>query len=500
MSHRVLIKRGLSKDLHKAGITEGELKYATDTNRLYIGNGYENIEIGSGGTIFLDKYDDLPRVDLAEIDKLYYCKDIKVYFYVREINGDYRFYTYSCTRNQTLNQTASANYQYVISEDKFYQAVYDMDGYDYVTVTTSTPENPSQYNDGMFVVCRGSSKLYRIDSTVEDGYVELSNFVYSYYSQMTPATATVGKFFYYRGYDKVYFIKAVSWEEFHPYVVETLPRGDKRYVNKYFYNGYSMCHCEEYQSGTLSWQEIKTDVDLDRVKSEVQSMLSSKLQVEEYEYMTPEASEETMGKLYMWKDANVYMLTIKNETVVNTIATVTHEETNNSNNGSSQNGSSSGGVDDDEEPIEIIGIDFDNDEPYMEGLYADIPDASWGSCNCYYATDTNKYYIRMSSSGGYLTYYWREVEMHIQSYKPSTSSNVGYYKVVSGNITTIYQVVTYYSWVNLVEDRRPQVAAQKVAGTWGYDNFRLTNFQFDYEEKSLSSMNTGYIYGVIEDA
>ena len=97
MSHRVLIKRGLSKDLHKAGITEGELKYATDTNRLYIGNGYENVEIGSGGIIYLDKYDDLPRVDLAEIDKLYYCKDIKVYFYVREINGDYRFYTYSCT-------------------------------------------------------------------------------------------------------------------------------------------------------------------------------------------------------------------------------------------------------------------------------------------------------------------------------------------------------------------------------------------------------------------
>lgn len=499
MSHRVLIKRGLSKDLHKAGITEGELKYATDTNRLYIGNGYENVEIGSGGTIYLDKYDELPRVDLAEVDKLYYCKDIKVYFYVREINGDYRFYTYSCSRNQTFNQTSSANYQYVISEDKFYKASYDMDGYDYVTVTTSTPENPSQYENGMYVVCRGSSKLYRIDSTEDAGYVEVPNFVYSYYSQMTPATATVGKFFYYRGNDKVYFIKAITWEEFYPYVVETLPKSDKRYVGKYFYNGYSMYQCEEYQKGTLTWQEIKTDVDLDRIKEEVQAMLSSKLQVEEYEYMTPEASAETMGKLYMWKDANVYMLTIKNETAVNTIATVTKQEETSSSSGSSQSGSTSSG--DDDEPIEIIlDDDFANDEPYMEGLYADIPDASWSSCSCYYATDLNKYYIRMATSGGFLSYYWSEVNMHIQSYKPSSSSEEGYYKVVSGNTTTIYQVVTYYSWVNLVEDRRPNVQVRKVAGQWGYDNFKLTNLSFDYEEISLSSMNTGYIYGVIEDA
>ena len=82
----------------------------------------------------------------------------------------------------------------------------------------------------------------------------------------------------------------------------------------------------------------------------------------------------------------------------------------------------------------------------------------------------------------------------------SSSSAEGYYKVVSGNTTTIYRVVTYYSWVNIVEDQHPNVSAQKVAGTWGYDMFRLTNFMFDYEEKDISSMNTGYIYGVIEDA
>ena len=493
MANRVLIKRGLSSNLSSAGVAEGELKYATDTNKLYIGTGSENIEIGGGGVINLNKYDELPRVDLAEIDKLYYCKDIQVYFYVREINGEYRFYTYSCQRNQTLNKTASANYQYVISEDKFYRAIYDTDGYDYVTVTTSTPENPSQYEDGMFVVCRGSSKLYRIDSKTEDGYVEIPNFVYSYYSEMTPAKATIGSYFYYRGYDKVYYIKDVSWEEFHPYVVQTLPKVDKRYVDKYFYYGNLIYHCEEYQKGVLSWQEIKTDVDLDGLKEEIQSMLSSKLQVEEYEYMTPEASKETMGKLYMWKDENIYMVSIKNETQVNTIATVTKTE-------SSSSSSQSGGTSVSDEDLIILDDLSLGDDPYMEGLYANIPDASWGNCKCYYATDLNKYYVRMATTGGFLSYYWGEVEMHIQSYKPSTSSAEGYYKVVSGNTTTIYQVVTYYSWVNLVEDQHPQVSAQKAAGTYNYDMFRLKNFMFEYAEKSLSSMNTGFIYGVIEDA
>ena len=43
MSHRILIKRGLSSDLANAGTVDGELKYASDTKKLYIGNGNENV-------------------------------------------------------------------------------------------------------------------------------------------------------------------------------------------------------------------------------------------------------------------------------------------------------------------------------------------------------------------------------------------------------------------------------------------------------------------------
>ena len=50
MSNKVLIKRGLSTNLNNAGVVAGELKYATDTNKLYIGTGTENIEIGGGGS------------------------------------------------------------------------------------------------------------------------------------------------------------------------------------------------------------------------------------------------------------------------------------------------------------------------------------------------------------------------------------------------------------------------------------------------------------------
>ena len=51
MSNKILIKRGLSTDLNKAGVVAGELKFATDTKKLYIGDGTNNIPIGAGDII-----------------------------------------------------------------------------------------------------------------------------------------------------------------------------------------------------------------------------------------------------------------------------------------------------------------------------------------------------------------------------------------------------------------------------------------------------------------
>ena len=74
MSNRVLIKRGLSTNLDRAGVVAGELKYATDTNKLYIGNGTENIEIGGCKIVEIDSSDNLPELNESNAHKLFYCK------------------------------------------------------------------------------------------------------------------------------------------------------------------------------------------------------------------------------------------------------------------------------------------------------------------------------------------------------------------------------------------------------------------------------------------
>ena len=49
MSIKILVKRGLEADLASAGVAAGELKFTTDTKKLFIGTGSENIQIGGDG-------------------------------------------------------------------------------------------------------------------------------------------------------------------------------------------------------------------------------------------------------------------------------------------------------------------------------------------------------------------------------------------------------------------------------------------------------------------
>lgn len=487
MSNRVLIKRGLSNDLNKAGTVAGELKYATDTKKLYIGDGINNVEIGAGSVIELDSYDDLPDVNVAEKHKLYYCKDLMIYCYVREINGVYYFRYNSCPTYETLNATISQLYQYVSSDDKIYHAEFDTDGYDYVTINSSTLPAKGTYDDGMFVVLRGTSKLYICNSSLDSGYEEITNFTYSYYSVMTPANVTIGDYFYHRGYDKLYYIKAVNWVEFNAIRVTDLPTQDKRIVGRFYYRGTTIYEGYENKAPTLSWENLKTDIDLAAIVSQIDGKIAGKFDVEEYEYMTPTASSETMGKLYMWKEQSIYMLTAYVGRVVNTVVTATIQEEQES------SGDDSG---DGELILLPIGLNY---EPYMEGTLANRPDAGYG-CVCYYATDVDKYYISTASTGGFLNYYWTEVSMTTRSSAPTTGSNVGYYKVVNGNTVTIYNVYDQYKWVNLTTDQHPYLKAQKSTSTSVYAGFYLNYIQLDYTEKDLSSMDEGTLYGVIEDA
>ena len=49
MAIKILVKRGLEADLLNAGVAAGELKFTTDTKKLFIGTGSENIRVGGDG-------------------------------------------------------------------------------------------------------------------------------------------------------------------------------------------------------------------------------------------------------------------------------------------------------------------------------------------------------------------------------------------------------------------------------------------------------------------
>ena len=488
MSNRVLIKRGLSTNLDRAGVVAGELKYATDTNKLYIGTGSENVEIGGSRVIEVDYEDELPALSESLLGRIYYVRDSHSYYYVRGINAVYTYTAYYCMPNNELETNLSYEFQYITPEDKVYRLNIVSTGYNFIKEATQDPGAKGRFADGTYIVCTSSRKLFIADSTTESGYRELTNFTYSYYTRMNGSNAVAGNYFFCNSYDQIYYISSVSWDEFDEVIrADSRPNAEKRYAGKYYYVPNYIYYIYASTPEELSWEQFKTDVDFNKLKAEIQSLLSGRLEVVEYQYYEPTACEEAMGKLYMWKEYGQYKVCVKGSTVVNTIATATQVESSGSS-GDSGSGGLSGLI--------PIGLNYDE---YMEGTIASRPQAGYG-CICYYATDENKYYISTSSSGGFITEYWMEVEMKQQTYKPTADQTEGYYKVVSGNTTTIYQVVTYYSWVDIAEDQHPNVSAQKVSGTWGYDMFRLTNFMFDYEEKSLSSMNTGYIYGVIEDA
>lgn len=489
MSNRVLIKRGLSSNLNNAGVVAGELKYATDTNKLYIGTGTENIEIGGGSSrvIEIEYEDELPELSETLLGRIYYVRNTHKYYYVRGINGEYNFSAYYCKPNSQLETNISYEYQYVTPEDKVYKLNIDSTGYDFIKEATQDPGAKGRFADGTYIICTSSRKLFIADSTTESGYRELTNLTYSYYTRMNGSNAVAGNYFFCNSYNQIYYINSVSWNEFSEVIrAESRPNVEKRYAGKYYFVPNYIYYIYATTPEVLSWEQLKTDVDLRNLKTEIEYLLSGRLEVVEYSYQQPEACEEALGKLYMWKQYGEYKICVPGDTVVATIATVTQEES------SGSTGSDDGGLD-------ILMPIGGNYKQYIEGTYANRPEAGYG-CNCYYATDQNKYYISMSTSGGYMTYYWAEVEMKMQSYKPTTDQTKGYYKVVSGNTTTIYQVVTYYHWVDLAQDQHPLVSCQKVSGQWGYDNFRFNRLQLEYTEKDLSSMESGYIYGVIEDA
>ena len=66
----VLFKRGLQASLPKSNIIDGAFYLTTDTNRLYIGNKTELVELNKSITV-VDSVDKLPKTDV-EVGQFYY--------------------------------------------------------------------------------------------------------------------------------------------------------------------------------------------------------------------------------------------------------------------------------------------------------------------------------------------------------------------------------------------------------------------------------------------
>ena len=88
------------------------------------------------------------------------------------------------------------------------------------------------------------------------------------------------------------------------------------------------------------------------------------------------------------------------------------------------------------------------DNTYQEGPIASRPNPeSINICICYYATDENKYYIKLSTN--LLTYYWKEISMNELTRVPTKSDAAGWYKSTVDSVISIYEVYYKYSKITL---------------------------------------------------
>lgn len=148
---------------------------------------------------------------------------------------------------------------------------------------------------------------------------------------MNGSNAVAGNYFFCNSYNQIYYINSVSWNEFSEVIrAESRPNAEKRYAGKYYFVPNYIYYIYATTPEVLSWEQLKTDVDLRNLKTEIEYLLSGRLEVVEYSYQQPEACEEALGKLYMWKQYGEYKICVPGDTVVATIASVTQEESSGS--------------------------------------------------------------------------------------------------------------------------------------------------------------------------
>ena len=492
MSNVIKIKRGLSSNLAHSGNTPGELKFTTDTKKLYISNGTDNIPISDITTI--ERYIDLPSPSADNIYNIYYVKDKASYYYVRYVGGEI-LYTYHSIRDcDTFDIDCNYTYiQHALDTDKYYKGERHADEVSFEKETGHlTPTGT--YEGVKLVFCYVSDSSFKLWMSINGDFTELTN-IGKYYSISSLSSFSNNMYYYLTSTKNIVYFEHNNWTEIEiiDYPDTSNPPATIYYVGKWYkINGSSnLRYCKLNTEGEYKYEQFKTDVDLEEFRDEINTLLAGKMTFVEYNgWDAPTATADNMGKMFYYAYDSTYKILKHNSNTVELFLDYTPEEET---------------EEEEEEFDDPFGGSDGDDAIYQEGLLADRPNLnSWSSptnCKCYYATDQDKYYIATQGSGGLLNYYWEEVTMTIRTSAPYASLDPGWYKVgtIAGGNVKIYQVKENYEWIEL-QKLRPTIAVQQASGGYDYDNFNFYEFYLRYDEVSVDYMQDGYIYGVIEDA
>ena len=405
------------------------LKKPESEDEYDIQNENDNMDIldaafNMGDIVKLEHESDLGEPTLEKKRTLFYCGDSEKYFYVRHINGSYRFNYYGLYVNPTFNVDSYYQYyQKALDTGKYYKGSRSLEDLDSeieegVTFPTGT------YPEFTYVLCHTDAvqKLYVVDSSVEGGFREITNFEFLTFTN--PSLDGLTNDTYYFGYTssvkKLMYFEHTDWEETE--VIEL--NQDEPPAFTYYNTG----KCYKINSSNnlmemitvtpdiLAWEPMQTKYDIEQVKKIIEANINTRVVRQELSpYGYTEPKEDMMGDLWFDKENSRYQLVMRKSIQGQTLASL-------------------------------------NAGTFQSGLKADMPDAQFGNCSCYFATDENKYYVRMTSSGGFLVVYWGEVSVKEVTSTPSAYlSNIGYYKITNSTDTTIYRIYGIYEWLDLAE-------------------------------------------------
>ena len=398
------------------------LKKPSDNDDYDIKNENDNMDIldaafNMGDIVKVDTEKDLPEPTEENKAHIFYCKDTEKYFYLREINGSYYYQLPSYRTNQTFNVDSDwLSYQHTMDTDKWYKGSRKTIDTDFVLIEGSL-EPSGSFAEGTLVFCYVDNSNYKLFRFEDGNFIEMSNIGICNGENISLYSVENDNYYYCVGSRKLKYFDKNDWEEIEVihYDFDERPPFIKYYADKYYITlRNELIYIGITKVGELNWEQLQTSIDLLNLRKDIDL---SKMEIVSFDYyMRPEASEETMGKIYYCDEYSLYLISNRKEILSSVVATT-------------QDGSIS----------------------YREGLLEDRPDARTGGCRCYYATDVDKYYIRTSGSGGLIMYFWEEVVMNKQSWMPSlNASNIGYYYFDRDTYIEIISIYGTYDWVDLI--------------------------------------------------